>query len=262
MLAPFKSKGQKAFIPFIVAGDPSFEMTEKIIDVLVAEGANIIELGVPFTDAMADGPVIQAASERVAKRESAPLSAVLELARRVRARHPSLGLVLFSYYNPLLKMGLEKFFQAAKEAGTNAVLTVDLPPEEASEYLKQIRKNNLGTVFLASPTTSEKRLSLIEESSSEFIYYISRSGVTGVQQELSHTLEGELQRLRGVVKKPIAVGFGISTGRQAAKVASFADAVVVGSAFVKIISEEPDSVVMLKKVRQLAKELKQAIIGR
>ena len=248
-----KKGGKASFIPFVVAGSPSLELCEQAIEVLIAEGADVIELGVPFSDAMADGPVIQTASEKAARTVS--LKAVLELAKRVLAKHPGFPLVLFSYYNPILKMGLEKFADQAKATGIAAVLVVDLPPEEAGLYCQILGQRELGTVFLASPTTSEERLKRIAEASSAFIYLVSRAGVTGEQKELSGSLASEVAKVRKVTDKSVAIGFGISKSDQARAVAKLGDAVVVGSAFVRILSsgEKPDLV--LKQVRELARDL-------
>jgi tryptophan synthase alpha chain len=249
-------KGGKAkLVAYVVAGDPSIEETETAVAELVKNGVDVLELGVPFTDAMADGPVIQAASEKAA-RKGVSLGKVLELAARLRKSYPKLGLVLFTYFNPVFKMGLEKFAEATSKSGVDAVLTVDLPPEEAEDYQRALLAKKLGTVFLASPTTTRERMKIIDEASSAFIYYVSRVGVTGVQVSLSQTLEKELTVLRGETKKPIAVGFGISTGAQAAQLAPFVDAVVVGSAFVKILGEGKDAHL---KAGRLARELKQAL---
>lgn len=247
--------GKPKLVAYLVAGDPSLEATEASVAELVKNGVDVLELGVPFTDAMADGPVIQAASERAA-RNGISLTRVLELSTRLRKTYPNLGLVLFTYFNPVFKMGLEKFATETARAGIDAVLTVDLPPEEAAVYQKELESKKVGTVFLASPTTSSERIKIIDQASTAFIYYVSRVGVTGVQASLSKTIEKELTELRKKTEKPIAVGFGISTGAQASQLAGFVDAVVVGSAFVKILSEGEGSHL---KVGRLARELKQAL---
>ena len=187
--------GKPKLVAYLVAGDPSIEETEAAVAELVRNGVEVLELGVPFTDAMADGPVIQAASDRAARR-GVSLHRVLELAARLRKTYPDLGLVLFTYFNPLLKMGLEKFAQQVSDAGVDAVLTVDLPPEEAGAYQSALKSYEVGTVFLASPTTAPERIKKIDEASTAFIYYVSRVGVTGVQVSLSQTIEKELTELR------------------------------------------------------------------
>jgi tryptophan synthase alpha chain len=258
MLENFREKNKTAFIPFVVAGFPSLEFTEKLVGVLVEEGADVIELGIPFTDAMADGPVIQIASGKAAL-NGITLPAVIELAQTLRKKHPTLGIVLFSYLNPIFKMGISQFANSAVLAGVNAALTVDLPPEESLQYREILKDKGLGTVFLSSPTTNPKRLPIIDEASSAFVYYISRSGVTGVQNQLSVSLEEELKVLRKKIKKPLVVGFGISSGPQVSWLAPKVDGVVVGSAFVKIIAENSNPSVALQKTRELARELKQAM---
>ena len=243
---PF-NKDRPAFIPFLVVGDPDLSTSAKAIDILIEEGADCIELGVPFSDAMADGPVIQFASEKAARHTS--LNQVLGFVTGVLQKHPGFPFVLFTYLNPILKMGIETFARRAQDAGVYAVLVVDLPPEEADEYISVMKTHGVGTVFLASPTTSAERFPKIADASTAFIYYVSRAGVTGVQEQVSKSLSKELSVLRQATKKSIAVGFGISNGAQAHEVSLIADAVVVGSAFVKVISD-------LESVRRLAREIR------
>jgi tryptophan synthase alpha chain len=259
MLEGFKKQKKPAFIPFIVAGFPSLSATDQMIDVLVEEGADLLELGVPFSDALADGPVIQEASEKASKILPS-IDQVIEFAAKVRKRHPSLPIILFTYFNPIFKMGVETFAEQAKRAGVTAALVVDLPPEEATHYQEHMKKNGVKTVFLASPTTSPERIPLIGEASTGFMYYVSRTGVTGVQSEVSQSLESELTRVRNLTSRPIAVGFGISNGAQAKTVARLSDAVVVGSAFVRLMAknaQDPDS--MEREVRALAREISSSI---
>ena len=252
----FKNKKQAAFIPFVVVGDPDLETTEKAVQILIEEGADLIELGVPFSDALADGPVIQAASERASQHTT--LSQVLAFSTRIRKQHAGFPFVLFTYYNPIFKMGVEAFAKQAKAAGIYAVLVVDLPPEEADAYVKVLKNEGVGTVFLASPTTSRERFLKVSELSSAFIYYVSRAGVTGVQSKVSETLDDEIKSVRKLTEKPIAIGFGISNGEQARQVSQLADAVVVGSVFVKLIAEN-DPIQKLDSVRKLAREIKAGI---
>lgn len=260
MLSRFSNEKRAAFIPFVVAGDPSLAVTDRMIDVLVEEGADLLEIGVPFSDALADGPVIQAASERASQIVSS-MTQVLDFIKGVHARHPQVPVIVFTYYNPILSMGVDQFAKKAKAAGVSAVLVVDLPPEESSGYRKILAETGLKTVFLASPTTSPSRLSLIAEASTGFIYYVSRTGVTGVQAELSQTLAAELKQVRKLTDKPLAVGFGISRGVHAEGVARMADAVVVGSAFVRLIAQPLEVEEIEAEVRVLARELVQAIRG-
>jgi tryptophan synthase alpha chain len=251
----FEEKMRKRpLVPFLVAGDPSLAATEKFVDGLVAEGIELLELGVPFSDALADGPVIQAASER-ASRTVDSIGDVLALAARIHGRHPGLGMILFTYYNPIFRHGVERFAADARASGVAGALVVDLPPEDAGEYRQALAREGLGAVFLASPTTDPTRLPIIAEASTAFVYYVSRTGVTGERAELSSGLEEGLARIRSVTNRPIAVGFGISTAEQARRVARVADAVVVGSAFVRIIADNPDLEMAERKIRALAVHL-------
>jgi tryptophan synthase alpha chain len=223
-------------IPFLMAGYPSLEATEILASELIEQGVQILELGVPFSDPMADGPVIQMAAEK-SLAAGTTLRGVLGLCRKIQGKYPSVKIVIFSYLNPLLAYGLANYTKDAQEAGAAATLTVDLPPEEATEYLHLHLQQGLKTVFLASPTTSTSRLSLINQCSSAFVYYVSRAGVTGEQANLSVSLEAEVRSLRKAVSKPVAVGFGISDPQQAQVVSRFSDAVVIGSALIRLTSE-------------------------
>lgn len=249
ILNTMKAKNKKAFIPFIVVGHPDLAASKNAVDALIAEGADLIELGVPFSDPVADGPVIQAASEQASHTTS--LNDVLNFAKEALSRHPGFPFVLFTYYNPIFKMGVAEFVKRAKNAGINAVLVVDLPPEEAQTYIETMKANDLQTVFLASPTTTKERLRLISDASTAFVYYVSRAGVTGTQNKVSKSLAQELSTVRQLTPKAIAVGFGISTGEQARQVSKLADAVVVGSAFVKLKT--------VPEIRALAKEIRSAV---
>jgi tryptophan synthase alpha chain len=198
----------------------------------------VIELGVPFRDPVADGPVIQRASQR-ALQNSVTLADVLRLAAEVRQHSQSTGLIIFSYLNPILRMGLEKFCKVARHAGIDGALLTDLPVEEAGDYLREMRRNELASVFLAAPTSTDERLRRIAEASSGFVYAVSRTGVTGTRQQLPDDARKLVRRLRKYTKLPIAVGFGISTAEQFAAVGEFADAAVIGSAIVETIERNP-----------------------
>jgi tryptophan synthase alpha chain len=217
-------------VAYLTAGDPTIEASEKILLAAAQAGADVIELGVPFSDPLADGPTIQRASER-ALRGGATLAKVLDLARRLRAR-TDVPFVLFSYFNPILQMGLEKFAKAAAEAGVDGVLATDMIPEESAEYRRVLRTQGLDTVFLGAPTSTDARLRQIAECSSGFLYLISRTGVTGTRDSLPDELPSLLRRARSFTKLPIAVGFGISQPEHMLALEGLADAAVVGSALV------------------------------
>jgi len=260
LLKNLKSRGKAAFIPYITAGDPSLEATRRFARVLAEAGASVLELGVPFSDPMADGPVNRRSCERALKR-GARLNAVLRLVKRIRLDGITVPIILFTYYNPLLKMGLSKFAAAAKSAGVTGVLALDLPPEEAGEYRGALGAAGLETVFLAAPTSGRSRLEVIGKASTGFVYYVSRTGVTGVRSRLSSTLAEELRRVKRSVSAPVAVGFGISTPGQARTVARLADGVVVGSALVSIIEENRNPAKAEKKLGAFARRIAAAVAG-
>jgi tryptophan synthase alpha chain len=224
------SAGELGVIAYLTAGDPTLEASEKIILAAAEAGADVIELGVPFSDPVADGPVIQRASER-ALQSGATLAGVLEIARRLRAR-TEVPLVLFSYFNPILQMGPEKFAKAASAAGIDGVLATDLTPEESPEYRAIVHAQGLDTIFLAAPTSTDARLAAIAGCSSGFLYLISRTGVTGTRESLPRDLPTLVRRVRRFTTLPIAVGFGISSPEHVSVLGGIADAAVVGSALV------------------------------
>lgn len=225
--------GRKPFIAYITAGDPTPAQTADLVLALERGGAGLIELGVPFSDPIADGPVIQRASERALK-AGMKLRTLLETVREIR-RRSQIPLLLFSYMNPLLRYGFDKLAADAAQAGIDGVLLTDLCVEEAEDSVRRLKDQGLDTVFLAAPTSTEQRLKAVAEHSSGFIYLVSRLGVTGEQSSLSAAAGPLAQRMRSVTKLPLAIGFGISTPEQVAEVARLADAVVVGSAIVKFI---------------------------
>ncbi|HEX5873385.1 MAG TPA: tryptophan synthase subunit alpha [Pyrinomonadaceae bacterium] len=225
-----KREGRKGFIPFITAGDPDLQTTEELLVVLSRSGATLIELGVPFSDPMADGPVIQRASEKALK-HGFGLQEVLDTAARARKRIHT-PIILFSYYNPLLQFGLKRIARAAKDAGLDGVLVTDLTPEESGEFETELREQGLDMIFLIAPTSTDERLKLVAQHASGFIYAVSRAGVTGARATVSDEAEKLVTRMRQFSSLPIAVGFGISTAEQVADVQRYADAVVVGSALV------------------------------
>lgn len=230
-----KQEGRAALVAYITAGDPTPERTPALVTALERGGADLIELGVPFSDPIADGPVIQRASDRALK-AGTNLPKVLEMARQIRAKS-EIPLLLFTYLNPAMRYGLEKLSRDAKAAGIDGGLLTDVSVEEAESYVAVMRGAGLDTVFLAAPTSTEARLKLVAKYSTGFVYLVSRTGVTGERQALSDALEPLIQRTRGVTSLPLAAGFGISTPDQAAAVAKMADGVVVGSAFVRLIEK-------------------------
>jgi tryptophan synthase alpha chain len=243
-------------IAYITAGDPSLEASAKIVIAAAEAGADIIELGVPFSDPVADGPVIQRASER-ALRSGTTLAGVLELLRHLRAR-THVPLVLFSYFNPLLQMGLERFSEAAVSVGADGVLATDLTPEEAHEYRTILRAHGLDTIFLAAPTSTDERLKRIAEASTGFLYLVSRTGVTGTREVLPEGLPALARRVRNFTNLPVAVGFGISTPAHVSLLGGIADAAVVGSALMAEVEGAASADAATKAVASLVNALKTA----
>jgi tryptophan synthase alpha chain len=230
-------RGEMGLVAFLTAGDPSLAATESFVLALDEAGADIVELGVPFSDPVADGPAIQRSSER-ALRAGASLSGVLDVVASIR-RKSDVPLVLFSYYNPVLQMGIERFSRRAADAGADGVLVTDLTPEEAGDYHRIVRTQGLDTIFLAAPTSTDKRLARIAEVSSGFLYVISRTGVTGARESLPEDLPALIRRVRRASQLPVAVGFGISLPGQVSILGGLADAAVVGSALVQEIEQAP-----------------------
>lgn len=246
-----RNEHRKAFIAYITGGDPAPDRTVGLLRALERGGTDLIELGVPFSDPIADGPVIQRASER-ALRAGTNLPDLLEAVREFR-KGSGTPILLFSYLNPLLRYGFEKLALEATAAGVDGVLLTDLSVEEAGEPVHQLRRAGLDTIFLAAPTSSERRLKLVAEHSSGFIYLVSRTGVTGEQQSVSDSVKPLIERMRRHTDLPLAVGFGISTAEQVREVAEVSDGVVVGSALVKIIeqnSAKPDLADRLQQFTQ------------
>src|SRR6202008_2790375 len=233
--AELRDSGELGVIAYLTAGDPSLDASLKFVLALAEAGADVIELGVPFSDPLADGPTIQRASERALK-SGATLAGVLDLVREIR-KSSQVPLVLFSYFNPILQMGLEKFAAAASEAGADGVLATDLTPEETGDYRPILRAHNLDTIFLAAPTSDDERLKIITDASSGFLYLISRTGVTGAKDSLPDDLPALLRRARQFTQLPIAVGFGISLPGHVSVLGGLADAAVVGSALVAEIEK-------------------------
>ena len=223
-------------VVYLTAGDPSLEATFDIALAAIDNGAQVIELGVPFSDPLADGPVIQRASERAVGR-GVRLSDVLALCKRIREARPQSGIILFSYLNPVVRMGIAEFCAAAKSNGADGVLLTDMIVEEAAEYLEAMKANDLAPVFLAAPTSPDERLKAIAEHSRGFVYAISRVGITGTQDQIASDAEQLVKRLKQYTDLPIAVGFGISRAEHVRSVMQFADAAIVGSAIVALIEK-------------------------
>jgi len=234
MAIEFKKK--PGIVAYLTAGDPDLATTKDIALAAIDNGADVIELGVPFSDPLADGPVIQRASERAVAR-GVRLTDVLELAKELRAARPTAGLVLFSYLNPVVRMGMKTFCARAAEAGADGVLLTDMIVEEAGEYLAEMKNNQLAPIFLAAPTSPDARLKAIAGVSQGFVYAISRVGITGTQQQVAGDASELVSRLRRFTKLPIAVGFGISNAEHVKAVGEFADAAIIGSALVAQIEK-------------------------
>jgi tryptophan synthase alpha chain len=237
--AELRASGELGIVAFITAGDPSLDATHRFVLALAEAGADVIELGVPFSDPLADGPTIQRASERALK-SGATLAGILDLVRRVR-EVSQVPLVLFSYYNPVLQMGLEKFAATASSAGVDGVLITDLTPEESEEYRGILAARHLDTIFLGAPTSTDERLVKIAACSSGFLYLISRTGVTGAKEALPDDLPALVRRTRAITELPIAVGFGISLPGHVSVLGGLADAAIVGSALVSEIENATSS---------------------
>lgn len=251
--AALKRQDRKGFIPFITAGDPELQTTRALIVELAQAGATLIELGVPFSDPMADGPVIQRASER-ALRHGLGVADVLQVVSEAR-KQTDVPIILFSYFNPLLQFGVARLAREAKNAGVDGVLVTDLVPEEAERFASALREQELDMIFLVAPTSTDERLQMVAERASGFIYAVSRAGVTGAREEMSTTAEQLVHRVRRFSSLPVAVGFGISTCDQVKDVWRYADAAVVGSAIVKEIEAADGSEDLVRRIGKFAREL-------
>jgi tryptophan synthase alpha chain len=249
-----RSKKKKAFIAYITAGDPDLGTTKKLVMALEASGADIIELGIPFSDPIADGPTIQAASYRALLKKTG-LSNIFDAVSELRA-HTEVPIVFMTYYNPVLKYGPASFFESCSKNGVDGVIVPDLPFEEAGELIKLGRKSGVSTIFLAAPTSSRERMRKIAKISSGFVYYVSLTGVTGSGESLQSEISRNVRILRSFTKKPVAVGFGVSNPAQARRIARSADGVIVGSAIVKIVAEKGD---IISKVSGFTRAMAKAI---
>jgi tryptophan synthase alpha chain len=252
---PLSFSHKPSLVAYLTCGDPNLATTLDIALAAIDAGADVIELGVPFSDPVADGPVIQRASER-ALRHGTSLSQVLALAKQIRQRSQA-GLIIFTYLNPVLRMGLARFSAAAQEACVDGALITDLPVEESQEYLYEMQKRALATVFLAAPTSTDARLKQIAGASTGFVYAVSRTGVTGARQQMPEDAARLVARLRRYTDLSVAVGFGISTAAQFKAVGKFADAAVVGSAIVETVERNPG-----KEAESVAQFVGSLVVGR
>ncbi len=252
-----RERDRAALVAYVTAGDPSLELTPKIVLQLEKSGVDIIELGVPFSDPMADGPTIQLASER-ALSSGTTLHGVLDAVRKIR-EHSEIPLLLFGYYNPFFVYGLEKLAADASEAGVDGILSVDLPPEEAGELKIHTDNKGLDLVFLLAPNSTAERINLVAEHASGFVYLVSVTGVTGERPNLDYSLEPVINEIRRYIDLPVGVGFGVSTPSQVSKISRFADAVIVGSALVRIIEKDgKNSASLLGRVGEFVSGLSKA----
>ena len=253
VLENLRREGRHAFIPYITAGDPDLETTESILLALADAGADVIELGVPFSDPMADGPVIQRASERALQR---PLGVkdILPVVERFR-RSSDVPIVLFTYYNPLLQLASEDMGERLRAARVDGVLITDLSPEEAGDFVSRMRRAGVETIFLVAPTSTDERIKMIAEYASGFIYVVARTGVTGMRENLSSEVQSLVERVRRVSDLPVAVGFGIATPEHVREVWRYADGAVVGSRLVLEIEKHLGTPEIVSSVAKLAREL-------
>jgi tryptophan synthase alpha chain len=244
-----RKNGRKALIPYIMAGDPDLDATKKYINDLESSGADIIELGVPFSDPLADGPTIQRAAER-SLQKGTTLRKVLSLVKEIR-RTSEIPLILMTYYNPIFKLGIESFITKAVKAGVDGVIIPDLIPDEADEFMKLSRQHNLDTIFLLAPTSTDERIRKVTKASTGFIYYVSITGITGAKLSMGTLMKKTLKTINGTTSKPVAVGFGVSTAKEASSVSKLADGVIIGSAIVKLIAKKKSIKGFVKDIRKV-----------
>ncbi|MBF0492433.1 MAG: tryptophan synthase subunit alpha [Deltaproteobacteria bacterium] len=254
--AELKTKNEKALIAFITAGDPNLEDTESFFHSLEETGADLIELGIPFSDPSADGPVIQRSSERALRAET-NLESVLELVEKIRIRSQT-PIILMGYYNPVLQFGVEKFCIRAAQAGVDGLIVVDLPPEESDELALPAAKQGLHFIYLLTPTADDSRIQKVKSKASGFIYFVSVTGITGSKLPDEKNIKNQILKIKKNIPLPLCVGFGIQSAEQAKLFSSFSDGVVVGSALVSII-EENNSVLACQKLRGKIREIKSSL---
>lgn len=255
-----KARGEKALICFVTAGDPSAERTAEIVDTLAKAGADAVEIGLPFSDPLADGPSIQASSQRALERGMTTPKA-LEIVRKIRASNPDLPLILMTYYNPIRHYGLDRYARDAAAAGADAHIVTDLTPEEAADWKTFSAANGLDTVFLLAPTSTEDRIEIVGRLSTGFVYCVSRTGVTGARQDVPAELKEVVANIRAQTPEPVCVGFGISTPEHVRRICAFADGAVVGSSLVDLIHNHRDDADLLARVGDYVAGLKSGTRG-
>lgn len=253
-----RDQNKKALIPFLIAGDPSLEITIDLIHRMVEAGADLVELGIPFSDPIADGKTIQTSSQR-ALQNGFNAEKIFDLLQRLNPK--GTPIILMSYYNPIFRFGLKRFAEKCKQCGVDGVIISDLPPEEAQPWIKEARRLSIDTIFLASPTTPVSRIGYISNLTRGFLYYIQFTGVTGMRENLSSHIEDRIRRIKSMTKKPVAVGFGISNPEQARAVSRFSDGIIVGSAIIKIIEENLYQPNLIKKVGDFVSSISSVLKG-
>jgi tryptophan synthase alpha chain len=256
-LAALRERGEKALLGFVTAGDPSAERTAEIVTALATAGVDAVELGIPFSDPLADGPSIQASSQR-ALDAGMTVPRVLEITAQIRRRTPDLPLILMTYYNPIRRYGLERYASDAKAAGADAHIVTDLTPEEASDWKRLSDAQGLDTVFLLAPTSTPERIQIVAQLASGFVYCVSRTGVTGARRDVPAELTEVVARIRAATPLPVCVGFGVSEPEHVRRIGAFADGVVVGSALVDLIHRYRDDPQLLARVQDYIASLKAA----
>lgn len=252
-----RQKREKAFIAYICAGDPSLSVTKKMVFALQDAGVDLIELGIPFSDPLADGPTIQRASERSLKNRT-NLKGIFSLSNSVKNKL-DIPIALMGYFNPIYRYGIEKFSKDAKRAGISGVIVPDLPPEEADGFMRSAKKYGLATIFLLAPTSTNERIRLVGNKSQGFIYYVSLTGTTGERKTLPRDIAGGVARIRKFTKKPVCVGFGVSTEKQVRDISRFADGVVVGSAIVSVVERNLRNKNLIAEVYKFTSKLVRAL---
>jgi len=253
-----RTQKKRALIPYIMAGDPDLGTTEDLIFEIERAGGDILELGIPFSDPIADGPTIQRASERALKTKTT-LRKVMTLVKRVRKKGVSIPIILMTYYNIVFRYGIDRFVQDAISSGIDGVIVPDLPPEEAAELLEEARSSGLATIFLLAPTSTEERIKVITSVSTGFLYYVSMTGITGARLRNISEIRGKIAGIREYTDLPICVGFGISKGEEAKRISRWADGVIVGSTLVKLIEVNSGRRLLLPKVSRFIEGMKAAL---